>query len=105
MTIEERLTYLEGEIARLTKSDRYTFEKNLQLLDGRYIQVGTGTGTRIGTKATEKVSFYGVTPVVQAGAIIAPTNQGAAYNQAVANTLVDAVNALRLAVKNIGITA
>ena len=60
-----RVQILENLVFSLSKSDRYTFEKAIQMLDGRNIQFATGTGTKIGTAAGQKLSFWGVTPVIQ----------------------------------------
>lgn len=53
-------------------------------------------GITIGTSATEKVSFYGATPVVQQAT--APAGTDAATTQTLAN-------ALKLALDNLGLTA
>lgn len=37
--------------------------------DGVDLAVGTSTGTKIGTSATQKIGFFGVTPVVQPSAL------------------------------------
>lgn len=66
MNLENRVKQLEDKLAKLEKSDRYTFEKLIQMLDGRNMQVGKTTGTKIGTESTQKIGFYGVTPIVQA---------------------------------------
>jgi len=55
--------------------------------------------TNIGT-GIKYLGFYAVTPVVQAGAITAPT--GGAIQDAEART---AINSIRTALTNIGITA
>lgn len=81
-------------------SDRFVFQKNIQLQDGRNIQLATGTGTKFGTATGQKASFYGVTPVVQAEAISAPS--GGATIDTQARTAIDAI---RVAIKNFGITA
>lgn len=65
---EQRLARVEQMLFQLTKSDRYTIERLLQMLDGRNIQVGVSTGTKIATTggATgQKLGFFGATPVVQ----------------------------------------
>ena len=56
---------IERKFASLLKSDRFVFEKLLQIMDGRNIQLGITTGTKIGTSASQKLSVFGVTPVVQ----------------------------------------
>lgn len=50
---------------KLSVADKYTFQKNLQIFDGHNIITGTNTGTQIATAITQKVAFYGLTPVVQ----------------------------------------
>ena len=50
------------------------------------------------------VGLYGVTPVAKASAIGAPTAPGAAYLQAEAQSTVNTVNAISIALQNIGIT-
>lgn len=100
MTLEERVTYLEGVLADLNKSDRYTIQKTIQIFDGRKIQFGTTNGSSLGTQTTQKLSVYGVTPVVQAGAIGAPS--GGATVDSQSRT---AINSIITALKNFGITA
>lgn len=89
---------IRDELQELLASDRYIFHKTIQVLDGRNIQVGKTTGTKIGTEATQKVGFYGETPVVQAGAISTPS--GGATVDAEART---AITSVITALRNIGI--
>ena len=59
---------IRQELSNLIKSDRYVFEKLIQFLDGRNIQLGTSTGTKIGTTggaSGQKLGFFNTTPVVQ----------------------------------------
>lgn len=67
MTPDERQQFetLKAIVYALVRSDRLTFEKHLQLLDGRNIQLGTTTGTKIGTATDQKLGFYGIAPVAQ----------------------------------------
>lgn len=91
---------IKEELSNLIKSDRYTIHKLIQMLDGRNFQFGLTTGTKIGTATTQKIGLYGVTPVVQAGAISAPTGGGTIDSEART-----AINSIRTALTNIGITA
>jgi len=93
--IREELTSLFG-----TSGSDLVFPKHIQVLDGRNIQVGKTTGTKIGTSSTQKIAFYGITPIVQAGAISAPT--GGSTTDVEART---AVNSIRTALTNLGLTA
>ena len=54
---------IQEEISFLLFSDRYVFQKHLQLLDGVNVQVAKGTGSKIGTETTQKLGFFGQTPV------------------------------------------
>lgn len=77
-SLEERVKILEGLLAHLIKSDRYTVHKTMQFLDGRNIQVGNSNGTQIATEATQKLGFWGATPVVRPVKIDNPSGAGAA---------------------------
>ena len=91
--LQERLDYLE-------KSDRYVFQKHLQLLDGRNFQFGLGTGTKFGTATGQKIGFFNAVPIIQVSAISAPT--GGATVDAESRT---AINSIRTALINLGLTA
>jgi hypothetical protein len=76
----------------LLKSDRMTLNRTLQMEDGRCIQVGKTTGTRIGTESTQKLAFFGSAPVAQQSAIPSPSSGTTIDNQA--RTAVDAIRDL-----------
>ena len=63
--LEQRILDLEEQLGGFNKTGRFTFYKLLQMLDGRNIQTGLTTGTKIATATTQKLGFYGVTPVDQ----------------------------------------
>lgn len=108
-----QVSVLQKSLERLEKSDRYTFEKGLQLLDGRNIQVGRGTGTKIGTATDQKIALYGETPIVQQSAITTPTVSGITGGDTVSESAVStnftnlktAIDSIRTALTNFGITA
>ncbi len=56
---------IRDELQEFLGSDRYIFHKKVQFLDGRDIQLGKSTGTKIGTETTQKIGFFNKTPVVQ----------------------------------------
>ena len=99
MTKEEIQTLIRDELARYF-AVKTVYSANLQLLDGRNIQVGKTTGTSLGTETSQKIAVYGGTPVVQASAISAPSGGGT--QDAEART---AINSIRTALQNFGITA
>ena len=80
--------------------DRLVFQKNMQILDARNIQLGKTTGTKFGTEATQKLGFFGVDPVVQQSAISAPS--GGSTVDAQART---AIGSIITELKNLGLTA
>jgi hypothetical protein len=63
--LKEQIAQLEAILSSLIGSDRYIFAKLLQLQDGRNFQFATGTGTKIGTGSSQKLSFWNATPIAQ----------------------------------------
>lgn len=100
MTTEDRIKLLEDFVAQLSKSDRYTFQKKLQLFDGKNIQVGKAHGTIIATETTQKLGFYGKTPVAQQPNIPVPSG-GATIDAEARVAIANLISTLR----NIGINA
>ena len=66
--LEGRIKLLENLIFQLIKSDYY-FSKHLILADGVNIKLSSGTGTKFGTSASEKIGFHGKSPVAQQATI------------------------------------
>ena len=62
---------IRQELSLFLRSDRFTFQKDIQMLDGRNIQLSTGTGTKFGTATTQKIGFLNATPVARQAAITA----------------------------------
>ena len=91
---------IQNQISTLFKNKKYIFTYPTQFIDGRNIQLGTATGTQIGTSATQKLGVYGVTPIIQASGITAPS--GGTTIDIQART---AINSLITAIKNFGITS
>ena len=90
---------IRDELKEILKIDKFVFDKHIQILDARNIQVGRTTGTSIGTEATQKLSFYGVTPVVQQGAITVPSG-GLTVDAEARSSISDLITRI----KNFGIT-
>ena len=85
---------IREEMSMFLASDRYIFQKLIQLLDGRNIQLGKTTGTKIGTAIDQLLGFYGTTPVNKPETVSDANTQGAAYNEGDVQSIADAVNAI-----------
>lgn len=103
--LEERIRVLEDRLNMLERSDRYQLQKLLQIWDGRNIQLGTTTGTQIGTGATQKLAFFGATPIAQPAEAAVANVQSGAYVQADVQSIADLANSLRTTLHNYGLTA
>ena len=72
---------------------------NLIIEDGKNIAVSTGTGTKIGTSGTQKLGFFGVTPIAQPSAN--PDTSGTTT----VGQLETEVNELKQLLRNLGLLA
>ena len=63
--LNERLTKIEKQLGLLIYSAQYVFHKDIHLFDEVNIKLATGTGTKIGTAATQKIGFFNQTPSAQ----------------------------------------
>lgn len=105
MDKEQVKQIIREELGELIKSDRFTFYKLLQIIDGRNIQVGQTTGTKIGTATTQKIGFWNTTPVVQQSAITDPGAMSGTYVQAEQVKQNDAIKNILDALQALGIIA
>jgi hypothetical protein len=58
---------------RMVRSDRIVPNKNIFLLDGGVVSAGSNLGTKVGEGTTDKLGFYGVTPVDQPATVSDPS--------------------------------
>lgn len=103
--LKARIDKLEQFLQAFDFNNRYIFQRDIQMLDGRAIQFARGTGTKIATTSDQKFAFHGATPVIQASSISAPNTPGGTYSQADATSAVTAINAIRTVLKDKGLTA
>lgn len=94
MTEEQIRQIIRDELGNILKIDRYVFDKNIQILDGRNIQTGTNNGTKIGTASTQKMGFYGVTPVDKPETVADPSGGATADAQA-RSAIIDIIDRLQ----------
>ena len=71
--LKARVDKLERFIEAMNFSDRYMFQRDIQMVDGRNIQLARGTGTQIGTATDQKLAFFGGTPVIRQSSISDPS--------------------------------
>lgn len=82
---------------KINTSDQLELMADVLHTDAKNIVLGSTTGTKIGTATTQKLAFFNKTPIVQPGAISSPAAEAAA--------LKTAVDAIRTALTNLGLTA
>lgn len=67
--LEDRVRHLEGLIFKLVKSDRYVFDRDIEMMNGRSFIFGQGEnvtdGTKIGRTVNERIGFYGADGTTQ----------------------------------------
>lgn len=109
--LTDKINYLNDLYFRTFNIDKTLFQNpvyingGIKFKDPTTISTGSTTGMKIGNATTEKLGFYNKTPVVQAGAISAPNTQGGTYSQSDVQSIVTAVNSIRTALTNLGLTA
>lgn len=64
-SLENRVKALESLLGNMLLSGKMVLSKDIQMQDGRNIQLAKGTGTIIGTETNQKLGFFATTPVVQ----------------------------------------
>ena len=71
MNEEQVRLIIRQELENFLGSDRYTFQKDIEIFDFRNIILGKGVGTMLGTEGYDdpnngqKLGFWGHTPVIQ----------------------------------------
>ena len=93
---------IRDELAVLIGYERLLFQKDIIIRDGHTIQIGSDTGTKIGTATGQKIALHGATPVIQAAHIANPSGAGDAGVDTPART---AINSILVVLENKGLTA
>lgn len=65
MNEEQVRKIVRDELYFMLKNDKFVFQLPIQIIDGKNIQTGKSVGTMIGTESTQKIGFFGETPVAQ----------------------------------------
>lgn len=114
--LADSLDFLEGTNSYLkfvttNNSEQVVVGQHLAITNAKNVVLATGTGTQIGTAASQKLGFLGATPIVQrvgaaqdAVATTAATSTTPfGYAEAQANAIVTLVNELRAALVAFGL--
>ena len=92
---EERMREIvREEITKIFHSDKFHFSRDMQIANGRNIELGRSEGTMIGTSADQKLAFFGADPVVQPPVIAIPTG-GATIDQVCRDAVTNIIGDLR----------
>lgn len=102
MTDRQRIEKLEALVAQLISEDSafITLNKNIAVKDKVSLVLPTTTGMKIGTAPTQKLGFYGATPVVRQTAPSSPSG-----GVVIDSTARAAIDDLRTGVINLGLFA
>ena len=97
---ENRIRQIVAETLQgFVGTDRYTFQKHLQIHDGKNIQTGRTTGTIIATATDQKIGFFAKAPVVRQSSFSALGTSGG-DDDGIARA---AINTIRTALVNYGL--
>lgn len=88
--LEQRVRILEKQLADLQRGDKHTIGTDIYVSNGRNFHFSTATGTQIGSGTTEKLAFWGATPVAQQAAITS-TGGGGTDSDGTARTAIDSI--------------
>ena len=103
--LKKRIDDLEGIIGKNNyNNSTITLLKKIIIKQALDLSFGISTINDLPIIAT-KIGFYTATPVIRASSISAPNTQGGTYNQTDVQSIVTAVNSIRTALANIGITS
>lgn len=89
--LNQRVAQLEEQLNLFVRPARYSFSRTVEFLNR--------------VQFLNYIGFFGKTPIAQASAIAAPAGGGSGLSDAIDISGRAAINSLRTALKNIGITA
>ena len=91
MNEEQIKTMIRQELQILFGSDKFVFQQNMQLIDGKNLQLGKNNGTKIGTEISQKLGFFNAVPVDQPATVSDPSGAGDAGVDTPARTAINAI--------------
>lgn len=102
--LQQEINDLKGIVYQLIRGDRYLFQKDLDIKD-RNIVLHSNVGTKFGTAANQKLSFFGKSSVVQQTANTAPSGGGSGSTDAIDVSARTAIGQIRTALVALGLVA
>ena len=86
---------IRTELDQLSGDDRFVFRRNLEIENGNNIELGRRYGSKLGTDTAQKISVYGVTPIIQGSTITDPTGGATVDGESrtAINSLIDRLQA------------
>ncbi len=100
ISLEQRVIEIENRLNQLDSVGLLNIVKLMKFNEGVNIQAGKNTGTKIGTETSQKLGFFSKTPIIQPGAISAPSG-GTTIDSQARSAITSLINALH----NLGLTA
>lgn len=109
--LQETIADLKRQIDFIVRSDRYLFQRDIEMSDRSNIRFNGKTGTKFGTTTGQKIGFYNTTPIAQrsgsaqTAVATASSTQSTPWGystQAQADAIVTLVNELRAWAVSIG---
>lgn len=103
--LSKDISNLKGEFYKNNLSGEYVFlqrvvfKNGFAFGDGANLPLGTTTGTKIGTSSSQKLGFYGATPITQQGGISAPSGGATIDSQSRS-----AITSIIAVLQNLGLT-
>lgn len=106
MNEEQVRKVFREELAHFMSQSKFTFQRPIQILDGNDITIASEHGTRIGTSATQKIAFFGKTPIVAfpSGYLVQPTGGGGSAADAVDQHARATINDMKYLLDNFGLS-
>ena len=81
--------FIREQLEEFISLERYTFQKHIQIFDGRHIQTGRTSGTKFPQVSDQLWGAWGKTPIDQPEAISSPS--GGSTIDAEARIAIDAI--------------
>jgi len=97
--LERQVSEMKRVVEMMFLRDRFYFPLDVELEDGYAMRFGSKTGGKIGTSTSQKLAFFGATPVSRQSGFASLSETGADQDA----TARASINVLRTALINLGL--